>query len=247
MFQKLVILILGIVLSILTSGCDDLATQIAREAADRQVQQNTAMAELNKRVASGTHELVAAERRGPQEVIGVHKDLQAERTRLDTGWSGRSKASASGSLASGERSRCSAPSSRSWAGASWSSCSWVSAGTPSGQRRRAKTMMRGSTSTSCASPGRRATPAAHGPNHTSLAWSVGLGRPLPLKRCVLNPLNSVLMETIYMANLVLHCGARHVERSQLARPGRRLPPKPGFQFHIIACSSSSNRRSPPVA
>ena len=69
-----------------THGCDDRATQIAREAADRQAQQNTAMAELNKEVASGTHQLVEADAQARKEIVGVHHDLQAERTRLDSGW-----------------------------------------------------------------------------------------------------------------------------------------------------------------
>ena len=83
--------ILWTTLSILTSGCDDAATRVAREAADRQAQQNTTMAELNKEVAGGTHRLVEADAQARKEVIGVHRDLQAERSRLDTG---------------GERGRC---------------------------------------------------------------------------------------------------------------------------------------------
>ena len=75
-----------IVLSILISGCDERATQIAREAADRQAQQNTAMADLHKEVATGTHRLVAADAQARKEIVGVHHDLQAERSRLDTGW-----------------------------------------------------------------------------------------------------------------------------------------------------------------
>jgi hypothetical protein len=69
-----------------THGCDDKATQIAREAADRQAQQNTEMAQLNKEVASGTHQLVEADAQARKEIVGVHHDLQAERSRLDTGW-----------------------------------------------------------------------------------------------------------------------------------------------------------------
>ncbi len=76
-----------ILFAILTGGCDDRATQVAREAADRQAQQNTAMAELNKEVASGTHGLVAADAQARQEMVEVHHDLQAERGRLDTAWS----------------------------------------------------------------------------------------------------------------------------------------------------------------
>ena len=79
--------ILSITLLAATHGCDDRATQIAREAADRQAQQNTEMAELNKEVASGTHQLVEADAKARTEIVGVHHDLQAERTRLDTSWS----------------------------------------------------------------------------------------------------------------------------------------------------------------
>jgi hypothetical protein len=71
---------------ILTNGCDERAAQIAREAAERQAQQNTAMAELNKEVAGGTRRLVEADAQARKESVGVHRDLQAERTRLDTGW-----------------------------------------------------------------------------------------------------------------------------------------------------------------
>jgi hypothetical protein len=44
------------------TGCeDDRVAQIAREAADRQAQQNTQMAELQKEVVSGTKSLVDAD------------------------------------------------------------------------------------------------------------------------------------------------------------------------------------------
>lgn len=76
--------ILSITLFAATHGCDDKPTQIAREAADRQAQQNTEMAQLNKEVASGTHQLVEADAKARKEIVGVHHDLQAERTRLDT-------------------------------------------------------------------------------------------------------------------------------------------------------------------
>jgi hypothetical protein len=77
---------LWIVLSILTSGCDERAAQIAREAADRQAQQNAAMVELNKEVAGGTRRLVEADAQARKEIVGVHRDLQAERSQLNTGW-----------------------------------------------------------------------------------------------------------------------------------------------------------------
>lgn len=76
--------ILTITLLLATQGCDGRVTQMAREAADRQAQQNIAMAELQKEVASGSHQLVEADAQARQEIFGVHHDLQAERTRLDT-------------------------------------------------------------------------------------------------------------------------------------------------------------------
>jgi hypothetical protein len=75
------------ILTLIISGCDDGAARVAREAADRQAQQNTAMSTLTQEVASGSRELVAADARARHEIIGVHRDLQAERSRLDTGWS----------------------------------------------------------------------------------------------------------------------------------------------------------------
>src|SRR3954463_16626580 len=71
---------------VLTSGCDDRATQISRQAADRQAQQNIAMVELNKEVASGTHQLVEADAQARKEIISVHRDIEAERARLDSSW-----------------------------------------------------------------------------------------------------------------------------------------------------------------
>src|SRR6476659_9651326 len=76
--------ILWTTLFAVTHGCNDRATQIAREAADRQAQQNTEMAQLNKEVASGSHQLVEADAKARTEIVGVHHDLEAERERLDT-------------------------------------------------------------------------------------------------------------------------------------------------------------------
>jgi hypothetical protein len=73
------------ILIALIGGCDDEAGRVAREAANRQAQQNTLMAELNKEVASGTHRLVEADSQARKEIIGVHHELQSERARLDAG------------------------------------------------------------------------------------------------------------------------------------------------------------------
>ena len=68
-------------------GCSEEATRIAREAANRQAQQNTSMAELNKEVASGSRRLVDADAQARKDIVGVHHDLQLERGRLDSSWS----------------------------------------------------------------------------------------------------------------------------------------------------------------
>jgi len=78
--------ILGILLLVLTSGCDERATQIALDAADRQAQQNTAMAEINREVAGGARHLVEADAKARGEMVALHRELQAERSRLDSGW-----------------------------------------------------------------------------------------------------------------------------------------------------------------
>lgn len=75
-----------ITLLILTSGCEEEDSQVAREAANRQAEQNMAMAELNQEVASGTRRLVEADAQARKEVIGVHHDLLAERTQLNASW-----------------------------------------------------------------------------------------------------------------------------------------------------------------
>lgn len=87
MFVSLKNSTLLIVMSLTTIGCSAEATRVAREAADRQAQQNTAMTELNKEVARGSHRLVEADAQARHDMVGVHHDLQAERSRLDSRWS----------------------------------------------------------------------------------------------------------------------------------------------------------------
>src|SRR3982751_3410755 len=76
-----------LILLILSSGCNDRETRAAREAADRQAQQNTVMAEFHKEVAGSTHQLLAEDAEARKAIIEVHHDLQAERRQLDSGWS----------------------------------------------------------------------------------------------------------------------------------------------------------------
>jgi hypothetical protein len=72
---------------ILATGCsDDRVVQVATRAADRQAEQNDTMARLQDDVAGGTQRLVEADASARHEIVGVHRDLLAERSRLDTGW-----------------------------------------------------------------------------------------------------------------------------------------------------------------
>lgn len=76
----------GLALACLFAGCNELATEVAREAADRQARQNETMADLQEEVAAGTRRLVEAEAESRQQILGVHEHLQAERSRLQEWW-----------------------------------------------------------------------------------------------------------------------------------------------------------------
>jgi hypothetical protein len=69
-----------------TSGCDERVVEVAREAADRQAAQNEQMGALQQEVARGTRSLVEADATARQEIVGVHRDLQAERQQLGSSW-----------------------------------------------------------------------------------------------------------------------------------------------------------------
>jgi hypothetical protein len=76
----------AIVALVWTIGCDDRVVEVAREAADRQAAQNEQMGYLQKEVAHGTRSLIEADAVARQEIVGVHRDLQAERRQLGTSW-----------------------------------------------------------------------------------------------------------------------------------------------------------------
>lgn len=71
---------------IATTGCNDEATKIAREASDRQAAQNQQMAELQHEVARGTREMVKSDAEAREQFVGVHRDLQQERKQLGESW-----------------------------------------------------------------------------------------------------------------------------------------------------------------
>lgn len=85
---NLFVLMIGIVL---LTGCDEKdhykeAAQVAEKAADRQAQQNTEMAQLNREIAEGTRRLVEADAETRKDIVAVHRELQAERVELISGF-----------------------------------------------------------------------------------------------------------------------------------------------------------------
>jgi hypothetical protein len=70
----------------MTLGCDDGSVRIAREAADRQAEQNRTMAELQHEVAAGSRQLVEEEGQARRQALEVHRDLAAGQGRLADGW-----------------------------------------------------------------------------------------------------------------------------------------------------------------
>ncbi len=62
------------------SGCEDdqRLAQMAREAANRQAEQNREMAQQNQRIAEATKELVTADAQARKELTTIQKDLRAD-------------------------------------------------------------------------------------------------------------------------------------------------------------------------
>jgi hypothetical protein len=72
-------------LTLIVAGCDERVAQVAREAADRQAEQNRTMAQLHDEVAAGTRSLVEADSQARHELVAAQRELPAERSRLDEG------------------------------------------------------------------------------------------------------------------------------------------------------------------
>ena len=66
-------------------GCDKTALDVAREAADRQAEQNLEMSRLNREVAGGTKRIVEAEADLQASAAAMQQQLQAERTQIADG------------------------------------------------------------------------------------------------------------------------------------------------------------------
>jgi hypothetical protein len=77
---------LALIALVAMTGCNDEATNIAREASNRQAAQNRQMAELQQEVTRGTHELVKSDAAAREKILAVHRDLQQERQQLGESW-----------------------------------------------------------------------------------------------------------------------------------------------------------------
>jgi len=66
------------------AGCGDggRVVQVAREAADRQAEQNRQIAHQNHQIAETTHELVAADADSRRELVALQQDLQTQQAEV---------------------------------------------------------------------------------------------------------------------------------------------------------------------
>ena len=72
-------------------GCDEKdqyrqVAEVAREAADRQAQQNQEMARLNREVVEGTRQMIEADTAARKDAMSVQHEIQAERVTLNDGF-----------------------------------------------------------------------------------------------------------------------------------------------------------------
>ncbi len=69
-----------------SAGCQSNDMEFAREALNRQADQNEAMATVQREVAAGARELVAGDADVNRRLADVHSQLQEERTALSASW-----------------------------------------------------------------------------------------------------------------------------------------------------------------
>jgi hypothetical protein len=69
---------------ILAAGCDEdkRLVQLAQEADQRQAGQNHEIARQNQQIAEATKQLVEADAKARQELVGLERDLQAEKAEV---------------------------------------------------------------------------------------------------------------------------------------------------------------------
>lgn len=73
-------------LLIATLGCLASDPELTRHALRTQAEQNQMMAQLQREIAAGAHELTAADADARLQSIKLHEHIQAERTRLNEAW-----------------------------------------------------------------------------------------------------------------------------------------------------------------
>ena len=83
---KTILTSLTLITTLTVQGCDNREAEIAREAADRQADQNREMIRLNREVAAGTSRLVIEDAKARQQALRVQSQLQSERAGLSEGW-----------------------------------------------------------------------------------------------------------------------------------------------------------------
>jgi hypothetical protein len=97
---------LSLVALLTICGCDNREAEIAREAANRQAEQNQTMATLQQEVVIGTRRLAENDAQARKQALKVHQDLQIERFRMSRSWDSE-RLSASRSPARGALTRSS--------------------------------------------------------------------------------------------------------------------------------------------
>lgn len=85
---KLAVILFG---TVCMTGCREKdryreVAEVVTQAADRQAQQNTEMARVQREVAEGTRRMVAADAEARKEIVVVHQAIQAERATLSDGF-----------------------------------------------------------------------------------------------------------------------------------------------------------------
>ena len=75
----LLVLLIALLL-LAAAGCEDdkRVVEVAREAADRQAEQNRQMGRQTEDIATATRELIEADARSRQEMVALHRELQNE-------------------------------------------------------------------------------------------------------------------------------------------------------------------------
>ena len=77
-------ILLALIATVLATGCDEdkRLVEFAKEADQRQAEQNHEIAHQNHEIASATKQLVEADAKARQELVAMEHDLQAERATI---------------------------------------------------------------------------------------------------------------------------------------------------------------------